>query len=182
MNIDLLNADLTLWDFSIAFYAKPEIQSASLTLQDQYGVNVPLLLCCCWASSRYGILPLPLLIDLQQYTEAYSNLAIKPLRDLRTAMKNSHDTQWPTTASEWQGLRESIKKIELASECLLHKGVEKLNITTVVEPLVVPQQEKEQLNCIANMAVCFSELDVNQGTTKTALALIFKAFGSQKHQ
>ena len=182
MNIDLSNADLSLWDFSIAFYAKPKIQSACLTLQDQYGVNVPLLLCCCWASRRYGILPLPLSKDLQQYTEAYSDLTIEPLRALRTAMKNSHDTQWPTTANEWQDLRESIKKIELASECLLLTGLEKLIVATVVKPLVVPQQEKVQLNCIANMAACFSELDVNQGTAKTALALIFKAFGSQKHQ
>jgi hypothetical protein len=101
---------------------------------------------------------------------------------VRKAMKNSHDAQWPTTANEWQDLRESIKKIELASECLLLKGLEKLIVAKVVKPLVVPQQEKVQLNCIANMAVCFNALDVNQGTAKTALELIFNVFGSQTHQ
>jgi uncharacterized protein (TIGR02444 family) len=182
MNIDLLNADLSLWDFASAFYAKPKVQSACLTLQDQYGVNVPLLLCCCWASMRYGILPLPLSKDLQQYTEAYSNLAIEPLRLLRTTMKNSHDAQWPTTVNEWQDLRESVKKIEIASECLLLSGLERLIIAKVAKPLIVSQQEKVQLNCIANIAVCFNELDVNRGTAKTAIELIVNVIGAQKHQ
>jgi uncharacterized protein (TIGR02444 family) len=182
MTINLSDPDLSLWNFSIAFYAKPKIQSACLTLQDQYGVNVPLLLCCCWSSMRYGMLPLPILTELQQFTGAFSNLAIEPLRALRTGMKNSHDAQWPTSVIEWEALRESIKKIEVASECLLLAGLEKIIVTKVVKPLELPQQEKLQLHFTANMTVCFDELEVIKGSAKAALESISNVIGAQKHQ
>ena len=182
MTIDLSNPDLSLWDFSTAFYAKPKIQSACLTLQDQYGVNVPLLICCCWSSMRYGTLPLPILKELQQYTGAYSNLAIEPLRVLRTGMKNSHDAQWPTSVIEWEALRESIKKIELTSECMLLAGLEKIIVTKVVKPLELPQKEKVQLHFTANVTICFNELDVIKSSAKAAFESILNVIGAQKYQ
>lgn len=172
MNIDLSNTDLSLWDFSTAVYAKPEIQSACLTLQDQYGVNVPLLLCCCWAGLRVGVIPVPALKELKHYTEAYSKQAIEPLRAIRKVMKNSHKASWPTTEVDWQNLRESIKKIELESECLLLLGLEELVIACTLEPLTLQQQEKIHAHCVANLTVCFEGLGIHQNTAKVCLHLI----------
>jgi uncharacterized protein (TIGR02444 family) len=181
MDTDAQTPDLSLWDFSITFYAKPEIQSACLTLQDQHGASVPLLLCCCWASSRYGVLPVFISKQLQQYTETFSQVAIEPLRAVRTAMKSSYDSQWPTSVDDWQDLRESIKKIELASEYLLLNGLEKLIIADVLKPQVLPQSENLQRNCIANIAVCFSQLDLQEGAAKSAVESILNVLGAQEY-
>jgi len=100
MNTDLSNTGLSLLDFSAVFYAKPKIQSACLTLQNQYGVSVPLLLGCYWTGLRYGVLSAHLSKELQQYTEVYSKQTIEPLRAIRKAMKNSHDPRWPTDVKD----------------------------------------------------------------------------------
>lgn len=181
-NTEPSNTDLSLCDFATAFYAKPEIQSACLTLQDEYGVGVPLLLSCCWAGLHYDVLPEPVLKELQQYSEAYSRQTIEPLREIRKTMKNSHDPRWPTTEKDWQGLRESIKKIELASEFLLLKGLEKLIIAGPAEPLTLQQQEKVHANCIANIAVCFKGDDLHQDTAKASLNMMFDVICSVKGQ
>lgn len=37
-----------LWDFSLAFYARPGVDAHCLRLQDHHEVNVNILLLCCW--------------------------------------------------------------------------------------------------------------------------------------
>ena len=165
--------NLSLCDFATAFYAKAEIQSACLTLQDEYGVGVPLLLSCCWAGFRYGVLPASLLKELQQCSEACSKQTIEPLREIRKTMKSGHDPKWPTTVNDWQNLRESIKRIELASEFLLLKGLEKLIIAGPVQLLTLQQQEKVRASCMANTAVCFKVGDLHQATAKASLNIMF---------
>jgi uncharacterized protein (TIGR02444 family) len=174
--------NLSLCDFATAFYAKAEIQSACLALQDEYGVGVPLLLSCCWAGFRYDVLPVPLLKELRQYSEACSKQTIEPLREIRKTMKSSHDPKWPTTVNDWQNLRESIKKIELASEFLLLKGLEKLIIAGPVELLTLQQQEKVRASCMANIAVCFKGDDLHQDTAKASLNMMFDVICSVKGQ
>ena len=181
-NIKLSNTDLSLWDFSTAFYAKAEIQSACLTLQDQYGVGVPLLLCCCWAGLRYGVLPEPVLRELQQYSETYSKQTIEPLRAIRKTMKTSHDPRWPTTENDWQNLRETIKAIELAAERLLITGLEKLILGRRDEPLTQQQQEKVHAKCMANIVICFEGVDFHQDTAKASLNMMLDVISLVKDQ
>jgi uncharacterized protein (TIGR02444 family) len=173
MNTNLSDVDLSLLDFSTAFYAKPKIQSACLTLQDQYGVNVPLLLCCCWAGLRNDALPEPLLKKLRQYTDAYSRQTIEPLRAIRKSMKSAHDIDWPTTANDWQDLRENIKKIELSAEFILLAGLEKLIISCQSKPLSKQKKASIKANCSANIAACFDSIDIHQGSAKDVLASMF---------
>lgn len=46
-----LTAD-DFWDFSLQLYGKPEIQKVCLTLQDQYQLNVNLLLFACYLDAQ----------------------------------------------------------------------------------------------------------------------------------
>jgi uncharacterized protein (TIGR02444 family) len=173
MNTNLSDVDLSLLDFSTAFYAKPKIQSACLILQDQYGMNVPLLLCCCWAGLHNGALPEQLLQKMKQYTETYSLQTIEPLRAIRKAMKNNHDREWPITLNDWQDLREGIKKIELSAEYSLLASLEKLIVNSQFKPLIARQKANIQANCSANIAVCFESVDFDHGKAKDSLVSIF---------
>jgi len=38
----------SLWDYACEVYGKPDVQHASLQLQEEEGANIPLLLFCCF--------------------------------------------------------------------------------------------------------------------------------------
>lgn len=41
-------ADNPFWEFSLAFYERPRVANACLVLQDEYGLDVNVLLLMCW--------------------------------------------------------------------------------------------------------------------------------------
>ena len=51
-----LNAD-GFWEFSLAFYCKPQVAQALLALQDRRDADVNMLLAICWLASLGYELP-----------------------------------------------------------------------------------------------------------------------------
>ena len=47
-----LGRRVSLWDFALTLYARPGVQAAGLTLQDEHGQSVPLLIWRLWANDR----------------------------------------------------------------------------------------------------------------------------------
>ena len=41
-------AAASFWAFSLEFYARPGVAEACLALQDRHGLDVNILLLCCW--------------------------------------------------------------------------------------------------------------------------------------
>lgn len=41
-----------LWDFALQMYGHPEIKAACLSLQNDHGLNVNILLFCCWQNQQ----------------------------------------------------------------------------------------------------------------------------------
>lgn len=158
----------SLWDFATAFYAKPSVQSACLTLQNTAGVNVPLLLCCCWVGKYYGELPSLLATRISQFTAEYTQLTTEPLRAIRTVMKHSYNPQWLIEGDEWIGLREQVKSIELHSEKLLLHSLEPL---VKGELDCMFEQKKEQIirGCVKNIRDCLGPLNQHQDIVQRIL-------------
>ena len=46
------NDDGRFWAFSLDVYGRPGVAPACLALQDRHGLDVNLLLFCCWAASQ----------------------------------------------------------------------------------------------------------------------------------
>ena len=46
------NDDGRFWAFSLEVYGRPGVAPACLALQDRHGLDVNLLLFCCWAASQ----------------------------------------------------------------------------------------------------------------------------------
>ncbi len=102
------------WDFSLSLYAEEGVAPACLALQDRLGLDVNVLLFCCWLGfSRWGALNAASLAGIVASVEAWQDEVVGPLRKLRVALK----TRPPGAPGEQsENLRERIKSCELEAE------------------------------------------------------------------
>jgi uncharacterized protein (TIGR02444 family) len=101
----------SLWEFALALYSSPGVEETVLSLQDEAGVNVNILLWSCWLESR-GIRMNPAtLAQAQAVISDWEAQVVSPLRRLRRKLK-------PLAAEDDLGgeLRNHIKDAELLAE------------------------------------------------------------------
>ncbi|WP_333608412.1 TIGR02444 family protein [Arsukibacterium sp.] len=100
-----------LWQFSLALYAK--VQPLCLQWQDNFGLNVNLLLLLCYLEQHQLSLSSSQLQQLAATLDSFSRDFTKPLRQLR---RNS--SQAPLTPARQQQLKQALLKAELVAEQL----------------------------------------------------------------
>jgi len=98
------------WDFSLALYGRPEVAAACLRLQDAHGLDVNLLLLCCFlARSGRGRLSAAALAAAEARIAPWRASVLTPLREARRALKTMNAAGAPALYAE-------VKRIELAAE------------------------------------------------------------------
>ena len=106
-------APRSLWDFSVEVYARPGVAPACLALQDRLGVDVNLLLLCCWAGANGRLLSnLDLAAALTGVREGQDEI-VRPLRALRRRLK-AGVAGIPTDQAE--AMRRRVGDLELEAE------------------------------------------------------------------
>ena len=110
---------MSLWDWAVAAYARPGVDEACLSLQDDDGQSVPLLL---WAAWRGPVDP----DDVEAAVDAarsWHGAAIEPLRAVRRLLKKpiSDMEDGPRLT-----LRDQVKAVELAAERGLLEALEQI--------------------------------------------------------
>lgn len=104
--------DNPFWDFSLTIYPRPGVAEACLALQERHGLDVNLLLFCCWAGARGRALTGAELARLVAAARPWQEGVVKPLRAARRWLKTQ-----ATAPGELAGpLRGRIKEQELAAE------------------------------------------------------------------
>jgi uncharacterized protein (TIGR02444 family) len=107
-----------LWRFAVALHARSGVETACLALQDEAGVDVPMLLFAAWAASHRGAkVDLELLEDLNQRVSPWRESVIRPLRTVRRTMKSSQPPHRDLDKAAAE-LRSRIKTVELEAERL----------------------------------------------------------------
>lgn len=102
---------IPLWDFALALYAKPGVEAACLTLQEEAGLDVCELLFHCWLYS-FGLEAIPATVARQrEQRRLWQYHVTEVLRGLRRELKASAASSESVTA-----LRETIKQAELMAE------------------------------------------------------------------
>lgn len=102
----------SLWDFSLAVYSRPGVAEACLALQDRHGLDVNLMLLCCWAGSHGRRLDASDVARLMGAVGEWQRAVIGPLRGVRRRLKRSEGVD-----SERLGaLRQAVKDCELDAE------------------------------------------------------------------
>lgn len=100
-----------LWDFALALYAKPGVEAACLTLQEEAGLDVCEVLFHCWLYSC-GLEAAPAALARQREQRClWQRDVTEVLRGLRRNLKAS-----AAGNEQVASLRETIKQAELMAE------------------------------------------------------------------
>jgi uncharacterized protein (TIGR02444 family) len=75
------------WDFSLRLYVHPGVEAACLTLQDEHGLDVNLVLLAGWATHTGRRLGRPLARSLRDLSDGYQAGVMQPLREARRGLK-----------------------------------------------------------------------------------------------
>lgn len=100
------------WDYSLAVYARPGVAEACLALQDRHGLDVNVLLFCCWAGVRGRALSADEVEGLVAAVGPWHEGVVKPLRAVRRWLKDQETA--PGAAAE--ALCQEVKARELEAE------------------------------------------------------------------
>ena len=111
--------DFTTW--SMALYARPQVEACCLRLQDEYGLDVNVVLFCHWYGACGGVMDDALWRRIEEISEQCRNRLVRPLREARRWLKG------PVFEPEEDRLRlrERIKEDELAAELLQQKWMQR---------------------------------------------------------
>ena len=108
----------SLWDFASSCYALPEVETLSLTLQNQFNANVNIILWCCWLKSEGITLSSIWLEDVLIKIDSVSLMTVSSLRDVRRQLKQGGNF----TKVQVEVVSKQILAAELLIEkILLHK-------------------------------------------------------------
>ncbi len=111
--------DFTAW--SMALYARPQVEASCLRLQDEYGLDVNVVLFCYWYGACGGVMDDALWRRIGEISEQCQNRLVRPLREARRWLKA------PVFEPEEDRLRlrERIREDELAAELLQQKWMQR---------------------------------------------------------
>jgi uncharacterized protein (TIGR02444 family) len=108
--------DGTLTRFATDLYADPDLAALCLTLQDDFGADVTLLLCVTWRSWRDGsALDATAIAHLDDYIGPWRDQVVVPLRAVRRWLKQGLA---PMPAGPSAALRTKVKQAELEAEMI----------------------------------------------------------------
>lgn len=165
------------WDFSIRTYRTPGVPEVCLSLQNDYGADVNMLLYCCWAGTCVGQIDGELFARASGFSTLWADNVVTPLRFARTWMKQSGCNAEPVPRDACMELRDEIKSVEFASEKLQQEVLESLVST---ESLRDTQADQVLQDVAANLEIYadFVGLDDCDDVRKKLSVIIDAAFPS----
>ena len=144
------------WDYSLAVYARPGVAGACLSLQARHGLDVNVLLFCCWAGQRGRALGEAEMRALLAAVRPWQDSVVKPLRAVRRWLKDQETA--PGAAAE--ALRWEVKAQELEAE--------RIEQQILAEALSVGEGAPAAALAAANLKAYLARLEVRAGAEDTA--------------
>lgn len=105
--------DDPFWDWSLAIYARPGVAPACIALQERRGIDVNLLLFCCWAAGRREPLQVAELDRIVAEVDIWHRKAVRPLRTVRRKLK---EIEVSAPAELVDAVRQRVASVELDAE------------------------------------------------------------------
>ena len=138
------------WAFALAIYAKPGVAEACLTLQNEAGVDVMLLLTTTFAAVKHRLLLTPDEIRaLDEACRPWRVQIVWPLRTIRTGLKTGPR---PAPGEATEPFRSQVKALELAAEKLQNRLlVECLPLRPPEKETVRPEQLRTVLGNVVSL-------------------------------
>jgi uncharacterized protein (TIGR02444 family) len=114
---------MNFWNFSLQLFAKPGVAPACIALQDGLGLDVNLLLYCCWHGRACRKLGEEEVRRAMTAVEGWQRDVVQPLRAVRRRLKTGVP---PITAGECAALRRKVNDLEIESEHIAQTALEAL--------------------------------------------------------
>jgi uncharacterized protein (TIGR02444 family) len=168
------------WDFALRVYRTTGVSAACLEVQERLGVDVNVLLFCCWlGESGRGAASRETLVRARDAVAAWHESVVKHLRSVRRVLKDGIPSAPPGLA---QTLRAQIQAHEIDAE-----HIEQLMLAESVTALVVKVRvtDDERLDdAIANVGMYLQTLGVAAtGADRSALGcIVAAAFPSRQRE
>lgn len=106
------------WNFSVTVYGANAVQNECLTLQDQFGLDVNLILLCAFAGAVHGVTLTPDdIASARALVGPWQKDIVSSLRAVRRRLKTI-DTPGADVIKATSDLRTKVKAAELESECI----------------------------------------------------------------
>jgi len=104
------------WDFSVRTYSTKGVPDACLSMQNDHGADVNMLMYCCWVGVHFGQFDDHLFDRASIFSEDWAENVVSRLRSARKWMKHTGCMADDVPTDQCMQLREQIKSIELAAE------------------------------------------------------------------
>jgi len=114
---------MNFWSFSLQLFSRPGVAPACIALQDGLGLDVNLLLYCCWHGRACRKLDDEDLRRAIAAVEGWQREVVQPLRAVRRRLKTGVP---PITAGECEALRRKVNDLEIESEHIAQVALEAL--------------------------------------------------------
>lgn len=114
-------AESAFWTYSLAVYARPGVAEACLTLQDEDGADVNVLLYLMFLAHQGRQIDAATTTAIAALARPWSEAVVVPLRGLRRRLKTAIGSLPPERTA---ALRTEVKRIELESERVLQETLE----------------------------------------------------------
>jgi uncharacterized protein (TIGR02444 family) len=106
-----------LWDYSVELYGRPGVEAACLELQRRHGLDVNLVLLCCWQAARGAELDPAASSRASTAVASWQAEVVRPLRALRQRLRARLVDPEPGSVVElWPELAAAIRERALALE------------------------------------------------------------------
>jgi uncharacterized protein (TIGR02444 family) len=110
----------TFWTFTLALYGKPGVAPALIGLQDRLGLDVNMLLYCCWAGTGGRLLSHEDLKAVETLAEPWQSEVVRPLRALRRRLKGGFA---PIPADRVEAFRKRVNELEIEGEHIVQNAM-----------------------------------------------------------
>ena len=159
------SAGSPFWRFSLRFYRRPEVAEACITLQEQAGVDVNLLLFLLWHAAHKRVLSTAEISELETRIAPWRNTTVVPLRTMRRALKSPPALVGGPTAELF---RTKIKAAELEAERLQQEAMHELAVPSLLGKEATSLEAAARANMAAYAALCGAPLPSSPSETLLA--------------
>jgi len=112
--------DSTFWSFTLGLYGKPGVAPALIGLQDRLGLDVNMLLYCCWTGADGRLLSREDLKAVEAVAEPWQSEIVRPLRALRRRLKGGFGS---LPADRVEVYRKRINELEIEGEHIVQNAM-----------------------------------------------------------
>jgi uncharacterized protein (TIGR02444 family) len=115
-------APQTFWNFSLGLYGRSGVAPALLSLQDALGLDVNMLVFCCWAGSIGRALTPADLDAVVAVAEPWQAEVVVPLRALRRRLKGGFP---PLPSDRVEAYRKGLSDLEIEGEHIAQEAMDR---------------------------------------------------------